>query len=120
MTVVSLDMAYRSFREVLAGSHPPRYAAYLKPSSPRFTHNSPGHEGSPKRDPEAEDLGDGRDVGVREALVLEQRHRHRARDVARHTEARDEQQDRDRHRAEPLEEVVDRRPDRLDEAGMRL
>jgi transposase len=40
MTVVSLDMAYRSFREVLAGSHPPRYAAYLKPSSPIFTHNS--------------------------------------------------------------------------------
>src|SRR4029453_9772828 len=42
----------------------------------------PGHEGAAKRDPEAEDLGDGRDVGVREALVLEQRYRHRARDVA--------------------------------------
>src|SRR6266511_594341 len=41
MTVVSLDMAYRSFLEVLAGSHPPRYAASLKPSSPRFTHSSP-------------------------------------------------------------------------------
>src|SRR5512132_1910995 len=40
MTVVSLDMAYRSFLEVLAGSHPPRYAASLKPSSPRFTHSS--------------------------------------------------------------------------------
>src|SRR4249920_365199 len=40
MTVVSLNMAYRSFREVLAGSHPPRYAASLKPSSPRFTHSS--------------------------------------------------------------------------------
>ena len=80
----------------------------------------PGHEGAAKRDPEAEDLCDGRDVGVREALVLEERHRHRARDVARHAEARDEQQDRGRHRAEPLEEVVDRRPDRLDEAGMRL
>jgi hypothetical protein len=38
--VVSLDMAYRSFREVLAGSHPPRYAASLKPSSPRFSHSS--------------------------------------------------------------------------------
>ena len=65
----------------------------------------PGHEGAAKRDPEAEDLGDGRDVGVREALVLEERHRHRARDVARHAEARDEQQDRDCHRAEPLEEL---------------
>src|SRR5512143_2511492 len=40
MTVVSLDMAYRYFLEVLAGSHPPRYAASLKPSSPRFTHSS--------------------------------------------------------------------------------
>src|SRR5512133_986108 len=40
MTMVSLDMAYRSFLEVLAGSHPPRYAASLKPSSPRFTHSS--------------------------------------------------------------------------------
>src|SRR5512147_2720961 len=40
MTVVSLDMAYRSFLEVLAGSHPPQYAASLKPSSPRFTHSS--------------------------------------------------------------------------------
>src|SRR5512132_1281686 len=40
MTVVSLDMAYRSFLEVPAGSHPPRYAASLKPSSPRFTHSS--------------------------------------------------------------------------------
>jgi hypothetical protein len=40
MTVVSLDIAYRSFREVLAGSHPPRYAASLKPSSPRFIHSS--------------------------------------------------------------------------------
>jgi ABC-2 type transport system permease protein len=40
MTVVSLGMAYRSFLEVLAGSHPPRYAASLKPSSPRFTHSS--------------------------------------------------------------------------------
>src|SRR5215204_6193391 len=41
MTVVSLDMAYRSFR---GGSgrlrHPPRYAAYLTPSSPSFPHNS--------------------------------------------------------------------------------
>src|SRR5258707_922700 len=41
----------------------------------------PGHEGAAKRDPEAEDLGDGRDVGIREALVLEERHRHRARDA---------------------------------------
>src|SRR5512132_4400895 len=40
MTLVSLDMAYRSFLEVLAGYHPPRYAASLKPSSPRFTHSS--------------------------------------------------------------------------------
>jgi hypothetical protein len=39
--VVSLDMAYRSFLEVLAGSYPPRYAASLKSSSPRFTHSSP-------------------------------------------------------------------------------
>src|SRR5580698_2037366 len=31
----------------------------------------PGHEGSSQRDPETEDLGDGRDVGVCEALVLE-------------------------------------------------
>ena len=42
MTVVSLDMAYRSFR---GGSgrlrHPPRYAAYLTPSSPSFPHSSP-------------------------------------------------------------------------------
>jgi len=34
-------MAYRSFLEVLAGSHPPRYAASLKPSSPKFIHSSP-------------------------------------------------------------------------------
>jgi hypothetical protein len=41
MTVVSLDMAYRSSREVLAGStHPPRYAAFNQTSSPRFTHSS--------------------------------------------------------------------------------
>jgi len=33
-------MVYRSFLEVLAGSHLPRYAASLKPSSPRFTHSS--------------------------------------------------------------------------------
>jgi hypothetical protein len=33
-------MAYRSFLEVLAGSYPPRYAASLKSSSPRFTHSS--------------------------------------------------------------------------------
>ena len=33
-------MAYRSFLEVLAGSHPPRYAASLKPSSPRFNPSS--------------------------------------------------------------------------------
>ena len=52
--------------------------------------------------------------------LLEERHRHRARDVAGHAEARDEQQDRDRRRAEPLVEVVDRRPDRFNEAGMRL
>jgi hypothetical protein len=58
-------------------------------------------EGAAKRDPEAEDLGDRRDVGIRKALVLEERHRHRARDVARHAKARDEQQDRDRHRAKP-------------------
>ena len=41
MTVVSLDMAYRSFR---GGSgrlrHPPRYAAYLTPSSPSFPHTA--------------------------------------------------------------------------------
>ncbi len=55
-----------------------------------------------------------------EALVFEEWHRHRARDIARHAEARDEQQDRDRHRAEPREEFVDRRPDRLNEAGVRL
>jgi hypothetical protein len=40
MTVVSLDMVYRSFLEVLAGSHPPRSTACLKPSSPRFGHSS--------------------------------------------------------------------------------
>jgi hypothetical protein len=40
MTVLSLDMAYRSFLEVLAGSHPPRYAASLKSSSPRFPNSS--------------------------------------------------------------------------------
>src|SRR6266511_2089514 len=45
MTVVSLDMAYRSFLEVPAGSHSPRYAASLKPSSPRFTH-TPGPQQS--------------------------------------------------------------------------
>ena len=73
---------------------------------------APGHEGAAERDPEAEDLGDGRDVGVGEALVLEERHRHRARDIARHAEAGDQQQDRERHRAEPLQEVPDRRPDR--------
>jgi uncharacterized protein YidB (DUF937 family) len=73
-----------------------------------------------KRDPEAEDLGDGGDIGVGEALVLEERHRHCTRNVARHAETRDEQQDRDRHRAEPLKEVEDRRPDRLDKAGVRL
>jgi hypothetical protein len=44
MTLLSLDMAYRSFLEVLAGSYPPRYAASLKPSSPRFTHSSPEPE----------------------------------------------------------------------------
>jgi len=57
--------------------------------------NQPGcHEGAAERDPEAEHLGHCRDVGIGESLVLEQRHRHRARDVARHAEARDEQQDR--------------------------
>ena len=42
MTVVSLDMAYRSFR---GGSgrlgHPPRYAAFNQSSSPRFQLSSP-------------------------------------------------------------------------------
>jgi hypothetical protein len=33
-------MVYRSFLEVLAGSHPPRYTASLKPSSPRSGHSS--------------------------------------------------------------------------------
>src|SRR6185295_13995224 len=41
MTVVSLDMAYRSFR---GGSgrlrHPPRYAAFNQSSSPRFQFSS--------------------------------------------------------------------------------
>jgi hypothetical protein len=49
MTVVSLGMAYRSFLEVLAGSHPPRYAASLKPSSPRFTHSSSLNSGCLRR-----------------------------------------------------------------------
>jgi hypothetical protein len=50
MTVVSLDMAYRSFLEVLAGSYPPRYAASLKSSSPRFTHSSwPSEESTYQR-----------------------------------------------------------------------
>ena len=53
MTVVSLDMAYRSFLEVLAGSHPPRYAASLKPSSPRFTHSSSAGEAASKAIEEA-------------------------------------------------------------------
>src|SRR6266446_335442 len=45
MTVVSLDMAYRSFR---GGSgrlrHPPRYAAFNQTSSPRFRLSSRGAE----------------------------------------------------------------------------
>ena len=56
----------------------------------------PCQEGAAERDPEAEELGDGCDVGVREALVLEERHRHRARDIAWHAEAGDQQQDGER------------------------
>jgi hypothetical protein len=59
MTVVSLDMAYRSFLEVLAGSHPPRYAASLNPSSPRFGHSSTGTRHSPGIQPaDAQELID--------------------------------------------------------------
>src|SRR6266478_5615666 len=58
MTVVSLDMAYRSFR---GGSgrlrHPPRYAAFNQTSSPRFRLSSDGSVVSFPRcmnDPQAE------------------------------------------------------------------
>jgi hypothetical protein len=40
MTVVSLGMAYRSFWEVPASLHPPRYAPFNQTSSPRFRHSS--------------------------------------------------------------------------------
>jgi hypothetical protein len=40
MTVVSLDMAYRSFRGFWQARHPPRYAAFNQTSSPRFALSS--------------------------------------------------------------------------------
>ena len=72
-------------------------------------------EGAAERDPEAEELGDGCDVGVGEALVLEERHRHRARDIAWHSEAGDQQQDSERGWAEPGQKLPDGSPDRRDE-----
>jgi hypothetical protein len=56
-------------------------------------------------------------LGVGEALVLEQRHRHRARNVARHSEARDEHHDNGRGGTEPDQKFSDWRPDRLDKSS---
>ncbi len=81
--------------------------------------SAPARNVPPRADPEAEQLGDRGDVGVGETLVLEPRHRHGVGDVARHAEAGDQEQDRGRHRPDRRQQVADRAPDRVEEAGPR-